>query len=465
MSRRLTRLLLAALAACLLTGCGVAVRTLGSAAEAVADSSLFWTGRHGRLTDQETAWAKTAWRYFENNTNPSTGLVNAVDKYPTTTMWHVADYLSALAAARELGLIDERKFDERLSGLLAFLNYSKLFRGQLPNRSYNAQTGEPVDYANKPGEIGWSATDIGRLLIWLRIIEERWPRYAEYVDRIVLRWNYCSALNDDGDLLGAVVADGRLTTFPDGQPPLLEYAQIGFRLWGFDVRADRRFDMRNVVRVENIDLPFDSVGARKRGVRAPLLTIPFLLAGLEFHWDDPTQGSTADGQDFSGWLRGFADDVYEVHERRFQRERVMTARADYRRGQAPQYLYDTVWAEGYAWNTISDDGKSYPELALISTRAAFGLWALWPTSYTDRLIDMVTPLHDPDRGWFEGRYERTGGYEKTLSSATNAMVLQALLHKAKGRIYRDSNVVTLAEVKLGNEFENPGRCLPKLWKR
>jgi hypothetical protein len=104
-------------------------------------------------------------------------------------------------------------------------------------------------------------------------------------------------------------------------------------------------------------------------------------------------------------------------------------------------------------------------LALISTRAAFGLWALWPTSYTDRLIDMVAPLHDPDRGWFEGRYERTGGYEKTLSSPTNAMVLQALLHKAKGRIHRDSNVVTLAEVKLGNEFENPGRCLPKLWKR
>jgi len=36
----------------------------------------------GESSAQDIEYAKIAWRYFENNTNPETGLANSADKYP-----------------------------------------------------------------------------------------------------------------------------------------------------------------------------------------------------------------------------------------------------------------------------------------------------------------------------------------------------------------------------------------------
>ena len=44
------------------------------------------------------AMARTAWKYFENNYQPDTGLVNAVNDYPSTTMWDTASYMGGLMA-------------------------------------------------------------------------------------------------------------------------------------------------------------------------------------------------------------------------------------------------------------------------------------------------------------------------------------------------------------------------------
>src|SRR4051812_31087640 len=60
--------------------------------------------RRGPLDARELTMARTAWKYFENNTQ-ATGLANAVDRYPSTTMWDTASYVGAIVAARELGLI------------------------------------------------------------------------------------------------------------------------------------------------------------------------------------------------------------------------------------------------------------------------------------------------------------------------------------------------------------------------
>src|SRR5712692_8305553 len=173
-----------------LTGCGVVVREVYEGITALSNSALFHQGRHGQLTAQEKIWAKVAWRYLTNNYNPETGLVNSVDYYATTTMWHVADALAALIAAREFELVDRREFDARLSELLHFLHTMALSFGRLPNKVYNASTGVMVNYDNQPEEIGWSAIDLGRLLIWLRITADRYPEFSEYIDKAVLRWNF-----------------------------------------------------------------------------------------------------------------------------------------------------------------------------------------------------------------------------------------------------------------------------------
>ena len=80
--------------------------------------------------------AKIAWRYFQNNYQPETGLVNAVDGYPSTTMWDTASYMAALVAAHQFNFIDKQTFDSRLTKLIATLNNLVLFRNELPNKVY-----------------------------------------------------------------------------------------------------------------------------------------------------------------------------------------------------------------------------------------------------------------------------------------------------------------------------------------
>ena len=46
--------------------------------------------RSGPLTPRELEMAKLCWLYFENNYQSETGLVNAVNDYPSTTMWDTA---------------------------------------------------------------------------------------------------------------------------------------------------------------------------------------------------------------------------------------------------------------------------------------------------------------------------------------------------------------------------------------
>src|SRR6476469_6611531 len=94
--------------------------------------------RFGPLTEGEQAMARTAWKYFENNTQP-TGLANAVDNYPSTTMWDTASYLGAIVAARELRVITPQQADDRLAKAIAALGSLAFFRDELPNKVYHTK--------------------------------------------------------------------------------------------------------------------------------------------------------------------------------------------------------------------------------------------------------------------------------------------------------------------------------------
>ena len=149
----------------LLTGitiCWLALSTVRADTELPASG---YSPRSGELTAREMTIAKNAWQYFVTNYQPTTGLVNAVNKYPSTTMWDSGSYLAALTAARELGIIDKAEFDRRMLKILATINKLDLFRNELPNKAYNTLTAQKVNYTNKPGEIGFSALDIGRMLV------------------------------------------------------------------------------------------------------------------------------------------------------------------------------------------------------------------------------------------------------------------------------------------------------------
>lgn len=105
-----------------LTSCGVVYQGVQSGMTSVNESQMLRQGRYGSLTEQELEWAQIAWTYVENNTNLTTGLVNAIDNYPTTNLSNLADYLIALIAAREFEFITSKEHDERLTMVLTFLN-------------------------------------------------------------------------------------------------------------------------------------------------------------------------------------------------------------------------------------------------------------------------------------------------------------------------------------------------------
>ncbi|MCI5158040.1 MAG: DUF3131 domain-containing protein, partial [Candidatus Electrothrix sp. AUS1_2] len=88
-----------------------------------------------------------------------------------------------------------------------------------------------------------------------------------------------------------------------------------------------------------------------------------------------------------------------------------------------------------------------------------GVGVLWKTSYTDGLMQLVSPLHDPERGWFEGRREKDGGYERTATCTTNAVVLEILVYKMYGKLYRCQQSKSYADIVMENEFRRPA-CSP-----
>lgn len=442
------------------SSCGTAYRSAEKAAVTFANSGLWHFGRHGRLTEQEKRWAEIAWTYFENNYNAETGFVNSIDRYQVVSIWHVADFIAALYCARRLSLIDQKTFDEQFSKLIHQLNTMPLAFGQLPNILYNTKTGEMVNYANQQEEVGWSVVDIGRLLLWLNVIKSNAPEFSEYIDRVILRFSYCEVIGEDGELYSARKENNKLIPHRENAIGYADYAQIGFRLWGLSTPPKYRWAPDHKVTIYDIEFEYDSNWARREGVYGPILSMPYLLAGIELHWKMPSNygAKQADGD----YLQKYSEKIYKVQEKRYEYEGISTARTDHNLNRPPFFLQDSIFGDGFPWSSLSDTGEHFPHLALVSTRAAFGLWALWRTQYTDHLMDVIDELYDKNRGWYEGRYESTSDYERTISISTNTAVLEALTYKVYGPLFKMPEQNTYAITRLSDQFKHPNGCLPKL---
>ncbi len=448
-----------------LSSCGVIVRGIDRGFTNFSHSSIFHQGRYGKLTETELKYARIAWTYFENNYNPETGLVNSVDGYPSTTMWELADYLAALTAAREFDLIKQCDFDQRLAAVLGFLNNMDLAFNQMPNKVYNTQTAKMTDYGNQPGEVGWSAIDIGRLLIWLKIIENRYPVYSEYIGKGILRWNFCKIIDKDGYLYGAYKAGDSPKLYQEGRLGYEEYAAKGFQLWGFSTPMASKVEPYQEMNIYNTPVPYDSRNVTQGGEKSPVVSMGYFLHGLEMNWDRADDDSSSDASHTDPVIGDFADRIYTVQEARWKADKIFTARSDHAVVGDPYFVYDSIFAAGYPWNVISDDGRYHKQLSLVSTRTAFSMWSLWKTHYTDCLLKVVNCLHDETKGWFEGRLENNGGYMELITLSTNAVVLESLLYKAKGKLLDLTapdcrQIPTYFGVSSWDEFKNQGKCLP-----
>jgi hypothetical protein len=415
---------------------GLMTGTLSQAAT-VTESPVKWPHRAGTLTDEEMQMARIAWTYFENNYQEKTGLVNAVDGYPSTTMWDTGSYLAALTAAERFGLIDKATFDQRMTQILKTLYELDFFRKELPNKVYHTQSAAKVNYANKPGEIGYSALDLGRLLVWFKIIKERYPEHASGIDQFVLRWDFSNVVDQCGTLYGAMLAGDKSTLYvQEGRLGYEEYAAKGFRLWGFSTCLASKSDPYAMMPIYGVDVPYDIRDPRKLTQHNYVVSESYVLDGVELGWDEAHDTNKNLRRHSDSLMENFAQRVYQAQENRYKATGILTARSEHQLDRAPYFVYDTVYSDGYAWNTITDTGKYVPEFAAISLKAALGMWALWNSPYTDLLGDAIWHQYVPDKGYYEGIYENGMGPIKTFTANNNGIMLESLLFKSEGKLLK-----------------------------
>lgn len=375
------------------------------------------------LGPRERELARVAWKYFENNTNARTGLVNSVQDYPAATMWDTASYLLALVSALRLELIPLKEFDQRMDLALRSLADMPLYDKALPNKSYDVGTLAMVDYAGKPAPqgIGWSAIDIARLMVPLNIVAWHYPQHTAQAMRVVGRWN-TSRLAQNGQLFGVGIgADGSAQVLQEGRLGYEQYAARTLSLMALDVHAAQNYQAQlGFVNAYDIGVPYDRRDPKKFGAGNFVVSEPYMLDGLEFGWDSIS--------------REFAWRIYRAQEQRFHKTGKLTAVTEDHLDRAPYFVYNTVYSGGKLWNTVTEKGVSVPELRTMSVKAAFAWHALYRSDYTARLVEAAAPLHDKDKGFYAGLYEESGAPNKAITANTNAIVLESLAFIATGKL-------------------------------
>lgn len=354
--------------------------------------------------------ATAAWRFLDGNYQAETGLVNATPDWHFTTIWDVGAQLIAFQAAKELGLLPEPEYHARTQRTLNTLEKLELFRGAAYNKLYNTKTGA----LGGSGRDGWSATDLGRLLVGLRIVSVHEPRYAAQAERIAKRMDY-GQLVKDGYIYGQMIGStGKPWSFQEGRIGYEQYVAKGFALWG--ARAVKALDHRtNAQRVEVLGVP---LLADKRKLDR-LTSEPFVLMGLEL-----------------GFENGFgelASNVLRAQEARYRQTGVVTIVSEDAVAVKPAYFYYyCVYCNGKPFVIdISQPGNERTDPRWVSTKAALGWHALMPSEYTKLAVERVAPAITA-KGVASGVYEKSGESTATYDINTAAVVLETAWYVARG---------------------------------
>ena len=379
---------------------------------------------HKQLTDEELGYARIAWKYFENNLNPETGLVNSVDKYNSTTIWDISSSLHAVLSAYEIGIIDEETKKLRIETTMNSMLKMKLYNGKLPNKVYNVVTLNMATYDNRPSDIGvgWSSMDIGRFLGLCYRIMHNYPQYTYYVKELQKRWDLNLAI-DNATLMGIGFSfkDGVERMVQEGKLGYEQYSAKGFHFMGYDVLNAMSYTaFLKFTNIYGIQIGTDIREVRHHPSYNYILSDPYILDGLEYGFDI--------------YSRELAYRVFKVQKRRYQNTDIITAVGEGHVDQEPWFVYNCVYVDGKTWHCVSESGEDSSDLKTFSTGAAFGWYYLFDDEYSEILKQKAKNLYHPDLGWYAGVYEKTGEINETITANVNAMVLQALNYRIGGRL-------------------------------
>lgn len=377
------------------------------------------------LTPVERQYAEVAWSYFQQNTDPETGLAPSVRNFKSTTLWDQGGYFMAIVSAYRLELIPREEASARIAKAVNSMRSLQLYQGKAPNKAYDIRSLRMTDYANKPVEngIGWSALDIMRLVSGLVISLRHFPEHAPAVSQLLDLWDI-SDLISDGRFQGIAVR-GKVHSglVQEGRIGYEQYAAVVGLKIGLPVEEAANY--RKILRLQNyfgIMLPGDARTKATHGITAITTSEPFLLEALEYGWrPDALAVATA---------------VYAAQEFRYHKTGILTSLTEDHIAGKPYFAYHAVLAGNEPFVSVTASRQDANHKRAMSTKASFGWWALIRSPYTELLMQHIHPLQT-EHGWMAGRFEKDGSENTILSLNTNAVILEALHYKARGPLFEN----------------------------
>ena len=363
------------------------------------------------LSRNDLLIAKKAYYYFSRNRRAETGFCDSVQGYNHTTMWDLASGIAAVLASEALDLKTPRQAQYELQKVLSTLLDMPLYKGKLPNREYSTKTGLPTGKLSKTKSNGngWSALDIGRLLIWFKILIQQHPNLTKDIFKITNKWKLSLAVNN-GTLFGTKLFKGREYYRQEGRNGYLQYAAYGFTLFDHSVALPDLKKYISYVEVDGLEIAIDT-----RNV--PFLTSdPYVLASIEFG-------------DNSKWSQ--LNQFYLLHKSKWEQDGVLTSYAEDAMNKNPWFAYNNIFYYGKPWTSVSPSGKLIENPQTFSNKVAFGFSALFKDKYSKELFKKV--LEDS----FHHKSIPTGTYANSSTNSAyniniNSMILVALWYKSNG---------------------------------
>jgi hypothetical protein len=373
------------------------------------------------LTETELRWARSAWAYFEKNTQPKTGLVNSVDGYPSTTLWDTGSYLLGLLGAEALGIVSRAEADRRLTQALSSLEKLPLCDGKLPNKAYNTITLEMVDYGNNPRPdcIGWSAIDVARIGVPFHVLAWARPEFTPQVRRILSRWGMEHAAAN-GALQGTDrPRSGQLVRVQEGRFGYEQYAGKSLFLLGLPVGVAMDYEaFVEFTPVEGQRIAHDRRKPEQHeGTHNAVLSEPYILEGVEFGLDAVTLP--------------LARSVLYAQQKRFEKTGKLTAVSEDQLDRDPRFIYSSVISGDKPWAVFTPDGRNAENLRIVSTKTLVGWGVLFEGNYPRQLLAAVDEMVT-DSGLYAGKYEHDGSLNRVLTANTNGIVLESLAYRVHG---------------------------------
>ncbi len=363
------------------------------------------------LTRNEKLLAKKAQFYFERNRRDKTALWDSVQGYSHTTMWDIASGIAATLALEALELRDHRQTRHELEQVLTTLQHLPLFNGDLPNREYSTKTAKPSGRLSNTSSNGngWSALDIGRLLIWLKILVQQHPELEAQVQELIDSWNI-ERITHNGTLFGVNLYKGREHYRQEGRNGYLQYASEGFKLFDFEVPLDELEQHLQYVSINGVDIEIDT-----RNV--PFLTTdPYVLSGLEYGIDP-------------SWNQ--IEAVFLIHKKQSLKTKKLYSFSEDAMNKNPWFAYNNLYYYGKPWTSVSPSGKVIENQQIFSYKVAFGMGVIFDDAFSQKLYTKVIEDSVNYRAIPTGIYA-DGGSNSAFNINTNSLILVALWYKKRG---------------------------------